>query len=48
MAERIDRDARGEIEVAVAVGRRQPDALAPLECEIDPRLCRQKMRIHDR
>ena len=50
MAERVDRDARGEIEIAVAVGRGQPNALAPLESEVDPRVGRQHMRLrcHDR
>ena len=50
MAERIDRDAGGEIEIAVAVGRGQPDALAPLESEVDPRVGWQHMRLrcHDR
>ena len=41
MAERIDRDAGGEIEIALAVGRDQPNALAPLESEVDPRVGRQ-------
>ena len=31
VAERIDGDAAGEIEIALAVGVDQPDALAPLE-----------------
>ena len=44
MAKRVDRHARGEIEVAVAVGRRQPDALTPLESEVDPRVGWQHMR----
>ena len=44
VAERIDRDARGEIEIALAVGRDQPGALAPLEGEVDPRIGRQQMR----
>ena len=35
MAKRVDRDAGGEIEIARAVDRRQPDAIAPLESEID-------------
>ena len=42
VAERIDRDAGGEIEIAVAVGRDQPDALAPLEGEVDTRIGRQQ------
>ncbi len=36
MAERVDRDAGGEIEIALAIGRDQPGALAALEAEIDP------------
>ena len=38
MAERIHGNAGGEIEIAVAVGRGQPDALAPLKSEVDPRV----------
>ena len=41
MAERIDGDAGGEIEIALAVGREQPSALAPLESEVDARISRQ-------
>ena len=41
MAECIDRNASGKIQVAFAVGGRQPSALAPLESEIDPRISRQ-------
>ena len=41
MAERVDGDARGEIEVALAIGREQPSALAPLESEVDARVSRQ-------
>ena len=41
MAKRVDRDARGEIEIALAIGRDQPRALAPLESEIDARIGRQ-------
>ena len=44
MAERVDRDAGREIEIALAVGRDQPGALAALEGEIDARIGRQKMR----
>ena len=35
MAERVHRNAGGEIEIALAVGRDQPDAFAALEAEID-------------
>ena len=48
VAERVDRDAGGEIEVALAVGRDQPGALAPLESEVDARISRQQMRAHGR
>ena len=41
VAERVDRDAGGEIEIALAVGRDQPRALAALEREIDARVDRQ-------
>ena len=42
--ERIHGDARGEIEIALAVGRDQPAALAALESEVDPGIGRQQMR----
>ena len=41
VAERIDGDAGGEIEIALAVSREQPSALAPLESEVDARIGRQ-------
>ena len=44
MAEHIDRDAGREVEIALAVGRGQPGALAPLEGEVGTRISRQKMR----
>ena len=44
MAERIDRDAGGEIEIALAIGRYQPGAFAALETEIDPGEYRKQMR----
>jgi len=44
MAERIDRDAGREIEIALAIGRYQPGALAALETEIDPGEDRKQMR----
>jgi hypothetical protein len=34
MTERIDRDAAGEIEITLTVGRDQPRALAALEAEV--------------
>src|ERR1700704_2374812 len=44
MAERVDGDATGEIEIALAIGRYQPGALAALETEIDPGEDREQMR----
>ena len=38
MAERIDGNAGGKIEIALTLGREQPSALAPLESEIDARI----------
>jgi hypothetical protein len=46
VAERVDRDAAGEIEIAIAVLRDQPGALTPLESEIDTGVSRQQMRSH--
>ena len=37
VAERVDRDAGGEIEIALAVGGDEPRALAALESEVDTR-----------
>ena len=44
MAERIDRNPGGEIEVAFSVRCREPRALASLESKVDPRIGRQNMR----
>ena len=44
MAQRIHRDAGGEIEIALAVGRDQPGALAALEPEIHPGEYGKQMR----
>ena len=44
MAERVDRDARGEIEVALAIGGGEPAALAAREAEIDPGKDGKQMR----
>ena len=44
VAERVDRDARGEVEVALTVLRDKPCALTPLEREIDPCIGRQQVR----
>jgi hypothetical protein len=41
VAQRINGNASGEIQVPIAVGREQPCALAPFECEVDARICRQ-------
>jgi hypothetical protein len=46
VAERIHGNTGGEVEIALARGRRQPGALAPLEREVDARKSRQKMRRH--
>jgi hypothetical protein len=46
MTQRIDRDPGGEIEVALTLFGDQPDALAPLESEVDARIGRQEMRGH--
>ena len=44
MAERIHGDARGEIEIAIAIGRDQPAALAALEAEVGPGENGEQMR----
>ena len=44
MAERVDRDTAGEIEIALAVGADQPGALAALETELDPGEYGKQMR----
>jgi len=44
MAEHVDGDAAGKIEVARAVRRGQPSAFPPLESKIDSRIGRQKVR----
>ncbi len=44
MAERVHRDAGGEIEIALAIGRDQPRAFAALETEIDPGEYGKQMR----
>ena len=41
MSESINCDAGREIEVALALRREQPSALAPLESEVDARIGRQ-------
>ena len=46
MAERIDGNARAEIEISVTVGGDQPRAFAPLESEVGPRIGWQEMRAH--
>ena len=44
--QRIDGDARAKIEIALAVGRDQPYAFAPLESEVDAREGWHQMRCH--
>jgi hypothetical protein len=46
MPQRIDGDAGGEIEIPIAVGRNQPNALASLKGKVDTRIGRQQMRCH--
>ena len=48
VAEHIDRDAAAEIEIALAVRRNEPRALASLEGEVDARISRQQVRRHGR
>ena len=48
VAQSIDGDAGGEVEIALALSRDQPGALAPLESEVDARIGRQQVRAHDR
>ena len=45
VAERVDGDAGAEIEVALAAGREQPAALAPLEGDVDARVGRHHVRL---
>ena len=44
VTERVDRDAGGEVEIALAIGCDQPSALAALEGEIDPGEYGEQMR----
>src|SRR5476651_726831 len=44
VAQRIDRNTAGEIEIALAIGRDQPCAFAALETEVDPGEYREQMR----
>jgi len=44
MAQRVHRDARGKVEIALAIGCDQPGALAALEAEIDPGKDGEQMR----
>ena len=46
VSQRVDGNAGGKIEIAVAVGRDQPCAFAPLESEVDACIGRQQMRCH--
>ena len=38
MAERVHRNTGSEIEIAIAVGRDEPNALAPLKSKVDARI----------
>jgi len=38
--QRVDRNARGKIQIAVAIGRNKPNALASLESKVDARIGR--------
>ena len=44
MAERVHRNARGEVEIALAIGGGEPHALAVVERKVDTRKRRKKMR----
>ena len=44
VTQRIHRDARGEVEVSLAIGRDQPRAFAAFEAEIDPGEYGEQMR----
>ncbi len=44
MTQRVHRDARGEVEIALAIGCGQPAALAAFEAEIDPGEDGEQMR----
>src|SRR5437870_2086097 len=46
VAENVHRHAAGEIEIAFAVGRLQPYALASLEGEVGARISRHQVRRH--
>ncbi len=46
MSQRVDGDAGGKIEIALAVGRDEPYAFAPLEGEVNAREGRHQMRCH--
>src|SRR5580700_7426099 len=46
MAERVDGNAGGKVEIAVAIGGDEPNALAPLKGEVDTRESRHQMRSH--
>jgi len=46
VTQRVDGDAGGEIQIALAVGRHEPNAFAPLEGEVDTRESGHQMRCH--
>ena len=43
VAERVHRDAGGEVEIALAVRRGEPAAFTVVERKVDPRECRKQM-----
>jgi hypothetical protein len=46
MPERIDGNARGEIEIAITVGGDEPSAFTSLEGKVGTGIGRQQMRCH--
>ena len=46
MAQRIHRDPGGKVEVALTIGRVEPNAFAPLESEVNTREGRHQVRCH--
>src|ERR1700704_6969453 len=44
VAKRIDGNAGGKVEIALAIGRGEPHALSVVESQIDARECRQQVR----
>jgi hypothetical protein len=44
MAERVDGDTGGKIQIPLTIGRGEPYAFSVIEAEIDARECRQQVR----